>query len=946
MTDKERRKGLFHGLLELLGEDEEELEEPTEQHERTEERSPSEPRDEGEENPTPPPPEPPAPTEPETPAEPRPEPPSPPPTTPEPPGAPTSPRDEREPAEPRTPSSRTDVDPASTSDEEPSTPAEEPSPSPEFLRLTVPDVDDRRAALREILSSGLDERSAGPVADRLLNDPEADVRLAALEGLRTQPALVGSDTIHIALQDPEDTVRAGVVELAATRATEHVSDLAALVGLARWPRTQQTVLDALPGILEAHGLPGEGLEALLGAVAELDPSAIGAERNAFVRIARTLGKDRLEAALASHDAVRLGAVRLLLEEGSEEALRTVARLTEDTVEEIQVAAALARSLLARSAAHGERSRTPATGAAPADRTPPPTPPRTTAQRERHVDPALGGELVGGLARALTDPDASVRERAADTLRRANLTAVRSWIFDNLRSGRFEDAVAAARVVETLGITDAAGGLLERAAGLPVESRGEFVGALSALELDPQTLAGLADGVEASRRHEALRLAWEVAGSRLLPHLTSFLTDSSGPIRMVALEILGESGEPQALEVAHRVLERDTSPAVRSAAVKVLARADTNERLLALSEALDDPDPDVRARAVEVLLAGIPQHQVTQVLLRAAEDRDERVQDAALQHLTALSAEDAPVVWSALRSFGEDQRGRLIGLLEGRAPGHLAELALRHLESPSPDERALAVELASRAGTPECVRHTIQALGDPAPRVRRTAAAALSALRSPEAIPALSRALKDPNVKVRIEAVHALGVIDDDEVIPVLITALKDPEVRVREQTGTVLSRWSSPGVAYRLVEALATPDLARPATELLARMGETAVEPLLEVLLQGDEEVMTRVGGLLADIVGPDPFLNQLASLDPVQRLRATEALGAIGGGRAIDGLIRCLSDPDERIRTGALEHLGRLADERAYDAVRRTFATDPVPEVVEAAERALRALEPTAPQD
>jgi HEAT repeat protein len=290
---------------------------------------------------------------------------------------------------------------------------------------------------------------------------------------------------------------------------------------------------------------------------------------------------------------------------------------------------------------------------------------------------------------------------------------------------------------------------------------------------------------------------------------------------------------------------------------------------------------------------------------------------------------------------ERQRHELLAILEQQGAERIAELASIHLNSPSPTDRALAVELAGMAGTPECVRQTINALQDPAPGVRRRAAAALSGMRSPEAIPALSSALKDPNPKVRIEATRALGMIDDDEVIPALISALKDPEVRVRDQAADVLIRWSSPGVARQLVDALRSADLNRAAGDLLSRMGMTAVEPLVEMLLQGSPELTRTVGELLQKITGPDPFLDELASLDPVRRLRAVEALGAMGGPRAVDGLVRALADPDERIRVRGLQHLGRLGDRRAIDDVRRTFASDPVFEVAEAAEEALQRLEP-----
>lgn len=87
----------------------------------------------------------------------------------------------------------------------------------------------------------------------------------------------------------------------------------------------------------------------------------------------------------------------------------------------------------------------------------------------------------------------------------------------------------------------------------------------------------------------------------------------------------------------------------------------------------------------------------------------------------------------------------------------------------------------------------------------------------------------------------------------------------------------------------------------LIMMGQEAVDPLIEFLLSAP-------------------------TLHPQPRCLAAEALGAIGGARAIDGLIRVLTvndvrdrDPtirlsEEVVRNCAAEQLGRLGDRRAIE--------------------------------
>jgi len=142
--------------------------------------------------------------------------------------------------------------------------------------------------------------------------------------------------------------------------------------------------------------------------------------------------------------------------------------------------------------------------------------------------------------------------------------------------------------------------------------------------------------------------------------------------------------------------------------------------------------------------------------------------------------------------------------------------------------------------------------------------------------------------------------DDDAVPDRLIGCLKDPEVRVRQMAAEALARWQSPAVARRLAAALRSPDLRRPAGEVLERMGAVAAEALSEVAIGTDPEAATAAGSLIDRIVGTDPFVEGLSSIDPYQRIRSAQVLGAIGGPAASEALMGALSDPDVDVRARA----------------------------------------------
>src|SRR5581483_7996569 len=149
--------------------------------------------------------------------------------------------------------------------------------------------------------------------------------------------------------------------------------------------------------------------------------------------------------------------------------------------------------------------------------------------------------------------------------------------------------------------------------------------------------------------------------------------------------------------------------------------------------------------------------------------------------------------------------------------------------------------------------------------------------------------------------------------------------------------------AKRLAGVLAIPALRESAAELLLRMGSSAVELLIDVLRQGHAEVTSTVGELLRRIVGAEGFLAQTSDVDPGRRLRAIEALAAIGGPGALEALLARLSDPDEGVRIRAAQLLGRMGDPRAREALSLAATSDPVPEVAAAAREAHAALEAQA---
>jgi len=793
-------------------------------------------------------------------------------------------------------------------------PAPEAQPESAGPSLAARDPDERRRALRELTERGPGDGELGQVVGLLL-DPDQEVRRLALEVLSSRADRVDDATIKQALMDPADEVRAAAVRLAAEGGSRDLVLLAPLVAARRWPLTQAAALELLPELLASTSTLGETeLDLLLTSIGEMDSPPTTAEGTSIARLSRAIGISRLVGSLSLPDVRRLGAVRILVEgEEAPEILRALATLVSDPLDEIREVAEVAADAIAR------------------------TDESAVAGSEFADDAALApveAERIASLARSLHDADEAVRYLARSSLGGVERGRVLAWAREAVRTGDVETASAAAETVGALRLYELGLDILNRAMELPLEARDPFLKALARVRLED--LIGLLGQVDESRKPEAIRVLWSASGPTVMPYLRGHLDDSSVPVRMAVLEVMGESGDPSYVDIARFVLETDQSAPLRAAAVHVIARANIDTSA-AMTRAMSDLDPVVRAAALDELAPGLGR-EADPFVLQGLSDGEESVRRAAMNQL-ATRDNDHEFVWSALRQCRPEERTELGSVFSHTNEAALTELALKHYGSPDQEERVLALELAGWSGSQACLEASIQSLQDPVPAVRAAAASALGRLRDTSAVQALGNAIGDSFPEVRVEAVRALGVIDDEAVLGFLVAALQDNDAGVRTVASEVLTQWSSPAVAKRLAGVLAVPNLRDAATDLLRKIGPSSQELLIDVLLHGTAEVVPIVGGLLRDVVGVARLAGRLGSTEADARLRAVEAIGATGGPEAVDALIGVLSDPDERIRLRSTQFLATLGDPRCADAIVAAVLNDPVPEVVAAAEGALYRL-------
>ncbi len=236
----------------------------------------------------------------------------------------------------------------------------------------------------------------------------------------------------------------------------------------------------------------------------------------------------------------------------------------------------------------------------------------------------------------------------------------------------------------------------------------------------------------------------------------------------------------------------------------------------------------------------------------------------------------------------------------------------------------AVRVAGYFGYAECVDLLLEACRDPDENVRRAAVEHLPYLEDRRAVPALLSALETGTPRVRAAAASALGEAPTALAIPPLLAALRDEGLWVRYAAARALAQHRSPD-ALETLERAARADPDTPvrvaALEALGQIGGArAVAVLASVIDAPESDLALSALGALGEIGHPDalaPLLASLRSTDPLYRRAAARSLGRRGGA-GVAGALQWVAAADaaEDVGQAAIEALGQLATPEAIAAL------------------------------
>ena len=279
--------------------------------------------------------------------------------------------------------------------------------------------------------------------------------------------------------------------------------------------------------------------------------------------------------------------------------------------------------------------------------------------------------------------------------------------------------------------------------------------------------------------------------------------------------------------------------------------------------------------------------------------------------------------------------------------------LKALRNPDPDTRLNAAVALGRMGGGAAVEGLIESLeNDPIGSVRYFAAVSLGQIGGQQAIAPLTAALLEPKHNIYQAAAQALGEIAARLKNPILLEAatkrlipLLKANQNVREAVIVALGKIGDPRTTAALAAALETSfskTEIRYLTEALIRLGRPAVQPLCQILMQGQDLNAIAAAfalGRIADPAATRSLIGALKHINDEVRCQAAIALGKLKAEQAVYALVETLEDNDAPVRVAVAHALGEIRAQEAIETLQSMSMYDLQASVRQAAEAALKKM-------
>ncbi|MAE72095.1 MAG: hypothetical protein CME06_16705 [Gemmatimonadetes bacterium] len=402
-----------------------------------------------------------------------------------------------------------------------------------------------------------------------------------------------------------------------------------------------------------------------------------------------------------------------------------------------------------------------------------------------------------------------------------------------------------------------------------------------------------------RRRAAIELGWEKpAGAYGL--LVRLLRDQVLEVRQAAVFSLGRLGDYRAIrELTVPKILSSKEPVMRLAATGAIGELGGMEVVPPLAEKLSDPEWTVRLRADEIVteklsaLSRSVDGDTVQMLIRLLDLEHKEVRKTIIATISKIGNLDYDQIFRALKGGSPRIQTGLIEILGNIGYGGFTPVLLEHLGQGSRFHQIASARALGRIRSVSAIEGLVAALDSYHQEVALEVSAALVEIGDPSVDTLLEALAHTTKKHYQIHLIRGLGRIGAPRSIPALIAALSNSYSLIRRFA----------------VEALSAFDPA------------DVIDPLLELVNLREVPI--------------DDIISDLDSDDnKVRWIRAVRALGEIGSHRAVPTLKRLLSLVDHGkihveiedalckigcsswARAGAVQVLENLGDKRAIDAI------------------------------